>query len=312
MLSSVVEPDQPWLDAGPLLAPGERRQLLLGPAPQRRVTALRIGDELFAIDRVCYHAGGDLGVGEIEDLGGAGNGQHSHGNPCIVCPDHNYKIALRTGERVVAVRNAPKLPPHLVGLVELGGGGVVGAHTKGVWGSEGGCLGASEAVQRVHQIRECNGQLQIRLGGAGRGAPPVVQSDIYAFEEVGQHSEDGEQERDTIKDGLDDLDLSLCHGESVPACMPPAAPSSLATEAAAVDLGSGAAAWGVGGNAAAWVGRTAFGAFGAGMFGAFSGGAVDAGVGLPVNDVNNAAAGAAAVETPAPGDTSGSRFSFAR
>ncbi|XP_075449409.1 Rieske domain-containing protein isoform X2 [Ascaphus truei] len=42
-----------------------------------------------ALDLRCYHAGGPLHLGEIEDI---------NGQSCIVCPWHQYKIALATGE----------------------------------------------------------------------------------------------------------------------------------------------------------------------------------------------------------------------
>ena len=159
-----------WFDAGPPLAAGDRRHLLLGPEPQRRITALRVGSEIFAVDRVCYHAGGDLGVGDIEDLAGSGSSSSSSSSePCLVCPDHNYKISLRTGERVLAVKNVPALPAHLVGLVELPAAGA-------------GWRRSGSVVQRVHEARESSDaaggarRLQIRLNA---GAGPV-QSDRYA------------------------------------------------------------------------------------------------------------------------------------
>ncbi|XP_044131931.1 Rieske domain-containing protein [Bufo gargarizans] len=42
-----------------------------------------------ALDLRCYHAGGPLHLGEIEDI---------NGRACIVCPWHKYKIVLETGE----------------------------------------------------------------------------------------------------------------------------------------------------------------------------------------------------------------------
>jgi ferredoxin-NADP reductase/nitrite reductase/ring-hydroxylating ferredoxin subunit len=45
--------------------------------------------QYFAIDNACYHHGGPLLQGDIEDLGG---------HPCVVCPWHSYRIALDTGE----------------------------------------------------------------------------------------------------------------------------------------------------------------------------------------------------------------------
>ncbi|XP_056393715.1 Rieske domain-containing protein [Hyla sarda] len=42
-----------------------------------------------ALDLRCYHAGGPLHLGEIEDI---------NGQACIVCPWHKYKIVLENGE----------------------------------------------------------------------------------------------------------------------------------------------------------------------------------------------------------------------
>ncbi|XP_013418934.1 Rieske domain-containing protein isoform X1 [Lingula anatina] len=45
--------------------------------------------KLHAIDALCYHQGGSLFEGDIEELGG---------RSCIVCPFHKYSITLSTGE----------------------------------------------------------------------------------------------------------------------------------------------------------------------------------------------------------------------
>uniref|UniRef100_A0A663F0R9 Rieske domain-containing protein n=1 Tax=Aquila chrysaetos chrysaetos TaxID=223781 RepID=A0A663F0R9_AQUCH len=64
----------------------------------RRVTAKVNGREVVvfyhegkfhAMDSRCYHEGGPLRLGEIEDI---------NGQACIVCPWHKYKITLETGE----------------------------------------------------------------------------------------------------------------------------------------------------------------------------------------------------------------------
>ena len=45
---------------------------------------------LYAIDSICYHAGGPLTAGAIEEVG--------QNRECLVCPWHSYKIDLQTGE----------------------------------------------------------------------------------------------------------------------------------------------------------------------------------------------------------------------
>eukprot|EP00051_Salpingoeca_urceolata_P004174 m.63295 g.63295 ORF g.63295 m.63295 type:complete len:186 (+) comp13438_c0_seq2:63-620(+) len=49
-----------------------------------------LGDTWYALDRHCYHAGGPLDLGDIEDMDG----------PCVKCPWHQYTISLATGAAV--------------------------------------------------------------------------------------------------------------------------------------------------------------------------------------------------------------------
>jgi len=46
-------------------------------------------DTVYALDAVCYHTGGPLVQGDIEDI---------DGRPCIRCPWHEYRITMDTGE----------------------------------------------------------------------------------------------------------------------------------------------------------------------------------------------------------------------
>ncbi|WAR23785.1 RFESD-like protein [Mya arenaria] len=50
---------------------------------------VKIGDKYFALDSFCYHAGGPLYNGDIEELGG---------RACMVCPWHKYKVCIDTGQ----------------------------------------------------------------------------------------------------------------------------------------------------------------------------------------------------------------------
>ena len=71
--------DHPGVHAPYLL---ERQWFIQG----RYVSVLRLKGAIHAIDSVCFHAGGPLGIGEIEDL---------NGKSCIVCPWHHYKVQCR-------------------------------------------------------------------------------------------------------------------------------------------------------------------------------------------------------------------------
>lgn len=55
----------------------------------RNVTVYFYKGQFYALDNACYHHGGPLLEGDIEEMGG---------HPCVVCPWHQYHIALDTGE----------------------------------------------------------------------------------------------------------------------------------------------------------------------------------------------------------------------
>lgn len=61
----------------------------------RPLSIFRHDGALYALDHHCYHSGGPLALGDIEDLV---LNQESH--PCVVCPWHKYKISLKTGEGI--------------------------------------------------------------------------------------------------------------------------------------------------------------------------------------------------------------------
>lgn len=59
------------------------------PIFERDILLLLDGGHVYAMDAVCYHMGGPLDEGDIEEIGG---------RKCVVCPWHRYKIELKTGE----------------------------------------------------------------------------------------------------------------------------------------------------------------------------------------------------------------------
>jgi len=77
------------------------------------------GSKLFALDRVCYHMGGPLESGAIEDLGSRLR---------VICPWHRYHIGLEDGE----------------GLYQV---------SPGVWKSKG----ARQRVHRIKWVRRAAG-----------------------------------------------------------------------------------------------------------------------------------------------------------
>ncbi|KAF6357488.1 Rieske Fe-S domain containing [Rhinolophus ferrumequinum] len=88
--------------------------------------------EYHAMDIRCYHSGGPLHLGEIEDF---------DGRPCIVCPWHKYKITLATGEGLYQSIN-PKDPS-----------------AKPKWCSKG-------VKQRIHTVTVDNGNIYVTLSKA--------------------------------------------------------------------------------------------------------------------------------------------------
>lgn len=50
----------------------------------RSITFLRHNGKVHAVDSNCYHMGGPLGEGDIEEL--------ASGHLCITCPWHKYKV----------------------------------------------------------------------------------------------------------------------------------------------------------------------------------------------------------------------------
>ncbi|XP_045158969.2 Rieske domain-containing protein-like [Mercenaria mercenaria] len=90
----------------------------LGTRNRKRITVaardifiVKAGDQFYALDSFCYHAGGPLYNGDIEDLGG---------RTCMVCPWHKYKVCLNTGQNYyqsVDPHNLDKPPKWTAGEV---------------------------------------------------------------------------------------------------------------------------------------------------------------------------------------------------
>ncbi|KAM6980661.1 Rieske domain-containing protein [Aplochiton taeniatus] len=98
----------------------------------------------YALDFHCYHAGGPLQNGDIEEL---------DGKLCIVCPKHKYKITLAKGESLYKATN-PRAP-----------------NPMPKWYSKG-------VKQRVHTVTEINKDIYVTLSKE----PGWVESDYYQGE----------------------------------------------------------------------------------------------------------------------------------
>lgn len=111
-----------------LPVPGSRKHLEIRA---RFVSIIRGADgTLHCLDSVCYHTGGPLMLGDIEEVNGV---------ECIRCPWHNYPIRLLDGAK-----------PYR--SMELQGGKLVPA----AWGQ-------AEKRQRVHSVDERADGIYVRL-----------------------------------------------------------------------------------------------------------------------------------------------------
>ncbi|XP_047438216.1 Rieske domain-containing protein [Mugil cephalus] len=98
----------------------------------------------YALDSYCYHAGGILQNGDIEDI---------NGKLCIICPKHKYKISLADGESLYKASDPRVKPP------------VPKWYSKGV-------------KQRTHTITETNGDVYVKLSEVSSW----IESDYYQGE----------------------------------------------------------------------------------------------------------------------------------
>ncbi|KAJ8380741.1 hypothetical protein SKAU_G00015190 [Synaphobranchus kaupii] len=92
----------------------------------------------------CYHNGGLLQYGDIEEF---------DGRLCIVCPWHKYKITLAEGEGLYQSVNPKEKPPNPKWL------------SKGV-------------KHRIHRAIEMEGDIFVRLDDT----PGPIESDFYQTE----------------------------------------------------------------------------------------------------------------------------------
>lgn len=99
---------------------------------------------LVCVDSVCFHAGGPLALGDIEDV---------DGKCTLVCPWHYYHVDLGTGEK----------------FYQSAISGDDGKLVAGAWQSVG-------QRQRVHQVEKRADGIYVRLNLVGH-----VPSDEYAY-----------------------------------------------------------------------------------------------------------------------------------
>lgn len=111
----------------------------------RDVLVLHHQGRLHAMDLRCYHSGGPLQHGDIEEFNGL---------LCIVCPWHKYKITLAGGEALYQAVDDPTARP---------------LRTR--WCSKG-------VKQRIHKVTEVNGDVYVTLNDSSE----AIESDVYQTE----------------------------------------------------------------------------------------------------------------------------------
>ncbi|EKX52956.1 hypothetical protein GUITHDRAFT_133359 [Guillardia theta CCMP2712] len=57
----------------------------------RKISVISHRSKLYCLDSLCFHGGGPLGMGPIEDI---------EGISCLNCPWHNYKVTIEKGEKL--------------------------------------------------------------------------------------------------------------------------------------------------------------------------------------------------------------------
>eukprot|EP00882_Tetradesmus_deserticola_P033514 GHRQ01038288.1.p1 GENE.GHRQ01038288.1~~GHRQ01038288.1.p1 ORF type:complete len:209 (+),score=29.46 GHRQ01038288.1:240-866(+) len=134
-----------WVQIGAatsLAARGRMHSCIQG----RYVSILSIKGHLTCIDSICFHAGGPLGLGDIEEV---------DGKTCLNCPWHNYKIDAFSGEKYYQAMSW-----------------VDGKMVPGNWKSNG-------FRHRIHQVEErSDGMIYVKLDST----PGDVPSDSYAYD----------------------------------------------------------------------------------------------------------------------------------
>ncbi|XP_072243069.1 Rieske domain-containing protein [Leuresthes tenuis] len=108
----------------------------------RDVLVLHHQGQLHAMDTRCYHSGGALQNGDIEEF---------NGRLCIVCPWHKYKITLAEGEGLYQAVENPTAKP-----------------LKTQWRSKG-------VKQRIHKVTEVGGDVYVTLNDSSE----TIESDVY-------------------------------------------------------------------------------------------------------------------------------------
>lgn len=78
-------------------APGSRLHLSIQGRSVSVVRSMSDPSILYCLDSICYHAGGPLALGDIEEIPVYSESGVTR-LECLICPWHHYKISLNNGE----------------------------------------------------------------------------------------------------------------------------------------------------------------------------------------------------------------------
>lgn len=147
---------------------------------------------MFCIDSICFHAGGPLALGDIEEI---------NNKQCLVCPWHFYHCSLEDGQKFYRQATMQE-----------------GRPMPGAWQSVG-------VRQRTHEVEERGDGIYVRLSATTANAHAgsdkghvAIESDRYAFEQ-----ETGDRIWMLSRAGQGSKARSMS-GNSSPRSTPPASP----------------------------------------------------------------------------------------
>nr|CCA26739.1 conserved hypothetical protein [Albugo laibachii Nc14] len=122
------------------------------PSSHRSVLLIHLRQgEVFCIDQTCYHHGGPLLEGDIEEIGG---------KTVITCPWHHYHIAIDTGEGLyMGIQPTTPSASHIAVV-----------KSKGV-------------KQRTHSV-EIRNYNHIYVADTSINDTNPIESDLYAFQPI--------------------------------------------------------------------------------------------------------------------------------
>ena len=140
----------PLQGSQPLAGEGQRAHVCV---EGRYVTVIQHNAAYYCVDSSCFHSGGPLGNGALEDI---------ENIPCIRCPSHGVLIALDTGEEIVQeVKRDAAIKDGVLALTPS----LTRRASLGRWPKE--MLGPPQRgkpVQRVHTVQQREGgQLWVKL-----------------------------------------------------------------------------------------------------------------------------------------------------